>query len=619
MKKLSLFFIFYFSILISYAQSVGIGTTTPNSNAMLEIRSNSKGVLMPRLSTASKNAMANVPKGMMVYDSTVSAFYYHDGSKWRLFSETNTDSLTTNYLNTPQETINISPAADNQYTFLQSGILYDNGGPAANYGNNRYDVYGVLPDDSTVGFRVMLEQINISAGDTLFIYISNDETHKISLTGNTPGSYYFAATGALVFIFKSNAAANAAGFTIRWSKVDAINSTAPPAFGWYYDAKKTAVRGGLNINNSWISDSLGRYSFAWGINALATGMNSFSAGNNTKASGSGSLAIGSNNEASGPYSVALGREGKASGFNSFTMGDDNSAGSSNAAAIGSKNTASGYSSVAMGNYTEASGYNSTAIGSYTEASGDNAIAIGTSTRATAYRSIVIGANNTNSLGYSATSWVPSDPIFIIGNGRLSGSNSNAMMVLKNGRIGIGANAPKTQLHIDAGLDASLVDTSGYFVIGDVNSGNLVFDNNEIIARDNGANNTLYLQNTGGPLQTGGTAAKPGGGSWAATSDARLKQNVQPYNDGLQQLLKINPVVYQYNKLSGYDTEKKYVGVLAQEIKQVVPYMVGTFKKENNEYYNVDNSAMVYMLINAVKEQQQQIEELKSKVEQLQKK
>ena len=71
MKKLLLLFTFCFTFFASYAQSVGIGTTAPNNNAMLEIRSNTKGVLMPRLSTASRNAMTNVQKGMMVYDFTL--------------------------------------------------------------------------------------------------------------------------------------------------------------------------------------------------------------------------------------------------------------------------------------------------------------------------------------------------------------------------------------------------------------------------------------------------------------------------------------------------------------------------------------------------------------------
>lgn len=46
--------------------------------------------------------------------------------------------------------------------------------------------------------------------------------------------------------------------------------------------------------------------------------------------------------------------------------------------------------------------------------------------------------------------------------------------------------------------------------------------------------------------------------------------------------------------------------------------VNTFNRNNKEYLSVDNSAMVYMLINAVKEQQEQIEALKRKLDELEK-
>lgn len=133
-------------------------------------------------------------------------------------------------------------------------------------------------------------------------------------------------------------------------------------------------------------------------------------------------------------------------------------------------------------------------------------------------------------------------------------------------------------------------------------------------------------NPGFLLEVNGAAAKVGGGSWSVTSDARMKENVIPYTDGLSILSKINPVKFHYNQLSGYDTKPEYVGVLAQELQSIAPYMVGSFQKEGETYYTVDNSAMTYMLINAVKEQQhmihkqqQQIDDLKKIVEQLLKK
>jgi hypothetical protein len=116
------------------------------------------------------------------------------------------------------------------------------------------------------------------------------------------------------------------------------------------------------------------------------------------------------------------------------------------------------------------------------------------------------------------------------------------------------------------------------------------------------------------LEVNGTAGKPGGGAWTASSDSRLKKNITPYTDGLQTILLIDPVSYQYNELSGYDTEIRYVGVLAQELQKIAPYMVGTYQKDGETYFNVDNSAMTYLLINAVKELAAQNIELTNRVE-----
>lgn len=120
------------------------------------------------------------------------------------------------------------------------------------------------------------------------------------------------------------------------------------------------------------------------------------------------------------------------------------------------------------------------------------------------------------------------------------------------------------------------------------------------------------------LQVNGSAAKPGGGSWSTTSDRRLKQDITPFSEGLEKVLAIKPVTYHYNDQSGYDTEKEHVGVIAQELQEIAPYMVGSYqqKPDGETYLNVDNSAMVYMLINAVKEQQAQIEELKAEITKL---
>ena len=117
----------------------------------------------------------------------------------------------------------------------------------------------------------------------------------------------------------------------------------------------------------------------------------------------------------------------------------------------------------------------------------------------------------------------------------------------------------------------------------------------------------------------GTATKPGTNTWLVSSDARLKTNVHSYKDGLKELLQINPVWYTYNGEAGMPKET-FVGVIAQDLQQVSPYMVKDWvyksqpQEQGTTYLGVDNGAMTYMIINSVKEQQKQIEELKKILE-----
>ncbi|HEY8400704.1 MAG TPA: hypothetical protein VIK89_05545 [Cytophagaceae bacterium] len=63
----------------SIAQNnVGIGTTTPNPSAILDMQSTNQGVLVPRLTTVQRNAIANPPEGLLVYDIDVNCFFFYE-------------------------------------------------------------------------------------------------------------------------------------------------------------------------------------------------------------------------------------------------------------------------------------------------------------------------------------------------------------------------------------------------------------------------------------------------------------------------------------------------------------------------------------------------------------
>jgi hypothetical protein len=66
------------------AQNVGVGTLTPNTSAMLDITSNTKGLLIPRMTTTERNAIPvdATTDGLMVYDTYIKSFFYHNTTGW---------------------------------------------------------------------------------------------------------------------------------------------------------------------------------------------------------------------------------------------------------------------------------------------------------------------------------------------------------------------------------------------------------------------------------------------------------------------------------------------------------------------------------------------------------
>lgn len=224
----------------------------------------------------------------------------------------------------------------------------------------------------------------------------------------------------------------------------------------------------------------------------------------------------------------------------------------------------------------------------------------------------------------------------------TGGNFTRMVLDAGGNVGIGVVAPAERLEVAGNVNSTNGDFYGGALNGVINMGggimnpliNIIADVTPTPLNADG-DEDLYIADD---IELGGQGFKPGGGSWATASDARLKKDVQPFSDGLDKVLAIKPVSFKYNdKFRHLDNGKTYVGVIAQEIKEVAPYTVeltpfGQVKQEDEngverilkpgeEFYSYDSSALTYMLINAVKElknmndeQNRTIEALKTEIE-----
>lgn len=116
------------------------------------------------------------------------------------------------------------------------------------------------------------------------------------------------------------------------------------------------------------------------------------------------------------------------------------------------------------------------------------------------------------------------------------------------------------------------------------------------------------------------------GVYTQLSDMRLKTNVQAINDGLEKVMALHPVTYDFHtgktlkdgvvNFTKNDVLVPSIGFLAQELAKVVPEAVEIPKDPANELYKVSYASIVPVLTKAIQEQQAQIEALKARNEQL---
>lgn len=331
----------------------------------------------------------------------------------------------------------------------------------------------------------------------------------------------------------------------------------------------------------WNADSIGLYSFASGLNTRAQGFGATAMGRDTEATNSYAFASGFFTNADGQYSTAM-------GFNTDAM------------ALGS--TALGYSTDAEQNYSFAAGY-------FAEAQAIYSVALGNAVRAQSFASMAVGRYNIG--GGSATSWLTSDPIFEIGIGTGPSSRANAVTVRKNGNVGIGTTVPLDRLHVNGRVRLQTVE---YFEDGGTS---------EIAARGDlrPSSDNIYDIGTSS-LRYDDVYATSG---TVNTSDARLKSNVENLSYGLQAVKQLRPVSFQWT--DGFDKGTK-LGLIAQEVLTVLPEVVKTHDYKVSEEdesqatrYEVENlgiyySSLVPVLIKAIQEQQERIEALEERLQQV---
>lgn len=114
--------------------------------------------------------------------------------------------------------------------------------------------------------------------------------------------------------------------------------------------------------------------------------------------------------------------------------------------------------------------------------------------------------------------------------------------------------------------------------------------------------------------------KPSTSTWTITSDARLKNINGSYKKGLNEILQLNPITYQYKnvenrKFSDKVLETQNIGFSAQEVQQIFPEAVGT---DDDGYLNLNIHPILVTYVNAIKELNEKAEQQQKQIEEQQK-
>lgn len=130
----------------------------------------------------------------------------------------------------------------------------------------------------------------------------------------------------------------------------------------------------------------------------------------------------------------------------------------------------------------------------------------------------------------------------------------------------------------------------------------------------------------GNIKTSGCLYYASSSLGTCASDEQIKKDITPFNLGLDTVLGLQPKHFKYNGLGGLqDDGIEQIGVIAQDVEKVAPSLIKKQKvqlhpddKEQTEIKAVDYGSFTYLLINAVKELKKENDELKKRIEKLEK-
>ena len=308
--------------------SAGIGTTTPNASALLEIQSTTKGLLISRMTKSQRDAIVRPAAGLMIFQTNTSpGFYYYNGTTWVAVSPKGANQSLSNLTAPTAVNVDLLPGTSGSLNLgaVANGWknIYFNG--SLFYGSRRALFLDTVNHNTAVGSDAF--HSNTSGHD-------NTANGDQALYSNTNGSYN-TATGSGSLYKNKTGDYNTANGTEALYFHTAYNSHTATGYRALY------------------SDSSGFYNTANGESALYFNKT----GSLNTANGVGALyynTSGYKNTANGTSALGLNTEGNENTANGYSALSFNK--------IGSFNTALGvYADVSSGNLNNAMALGYTAV------------------------------------------------------------------------------------------------------------------------------------------------------------------------------------------------------------------------------------------------------------------
>ena len=194
-----------------------------------------------------------------------------------------------------------------------------------------------------------------------------------------------------------------------------------------------------------------------------------------------------------------------------------------------------------------------------------------------------------------------------------------------GNVGIGTTAPAFRLHVEEpgnlGLRVGTSTTGGkvasFGPFGEFQIDAPNIPGGRFVVKETGKvgiGTTLPDQT----LTVNGNASKSSGGTtWAVFSDERLKTIKGWFTPGLSTVLQLQPILYEYkaDNALGLNSNGEAVGFSAQAVEKVLPEAVS---RSSSGYLQLNSDPILWAMLNAIKEQQAQIERQQAEIESLKK-